>query len=309
MYSGYQQLFDMEVYDQKALQQTEEQFQSIFDLWNTYNRWNQSFHNWCTKDFLQLDVEQIQVQVQEFYKDSYSMNKKLKLDVSEKLKEKVEDFRHLVPSIVELGNKDMKPRHWEKIFHKLGRAWYPGSTFSLQDLESYSIFDHRETISEISAAASGEAALEKSLETIKEGWSKMSFILVNHRDQKDLFILGGLDDIYTLLEENQVSLQAMMGSRFIMGVQGEVEAWEKKLAILSETLDEWVQCQKQWIYLENIFSAEDIQRQLPSESIKFQGVDKTWKDIMRNVCIVIKKIVFILLFKKKKIFFILSYLS
>ena len=34
------------------------------------------------------------------------------------------------------------------------------------------------------------------------------------------------------------------------------------------------------MYLENIFSAEDIQKQLPNESKLFQKVDRFWKDTM-----------------------------
>jgi dynein heavy chain len=34
------------------------------------------------------------------------------------------------------------------------------------------------------------------------------------------------------------------------------------------------------MYLENIFNAEDIQKQLPNEARQFQQVDKFWKDTM-----------------------------
>ena len=60
----------------------------------------------------------------------------------------------------------------------------------------------------------------------------------------------------------------------------QVEAWEKRLAVLSETLDEWVTVQRNWMYLETIFCAEDIQKQLPEEAAKFQAVDKMWKVMM-----------------------------
>ena len=56
-----------------------------------------------------------------------------------------------------------------------------------------------------------------------------------------------------------------------------MEEWEKRLALLSETLDEWVAVQRNWMYLETIFCAEDIQKQLPEEAAKFQAVDKMWK--------------------------------
>ena len=36
-------------------------------------------------------------------------------------------------------------------------------------------------------------------------------------------------------------------------------------------------------FLQSIFSAPDIQRQLPAEAKMFMTVDKSWKDIMRKV--------------------------
>jgi dynein heavy chain len=33
----------------------------------------------------------------------------------------------------------------------------------------------------------------------------------------------------------------------------DVEEWEKRLATISETIDEWMVCQKSWMYLESIF--------------------------------------------------------
>ena len=47
--------------------------------------------------------------------------------------------------------------------------------------------------------------------------------------------------------------------------------------------DEWLECQRAWLYLESIFSAPDIQRQLPAEAKMFMTVDKSYKEIMRNV--------------------------
>ncbi|ETP28227.1 hypothetical protein F442_22488 [Phytophthora nicotianae P10297] len=49
----------------------------------------------------------------------------------------------------------------------------------------------------------------------------MEFTCVSHREQNDVFILGSLKDILMLLEDNQVGLQTMTGSRFIMGVKDE----------------------------------------------------------------------------------------
>lgn len=43
-----------------------------------------------------------------------------------------------------------------------------------------------------------------------------------------------------------------------------------------------LQVQKSWMYLEPIFSAQDIQKQLPSEYRAFDHVHKQLRDIMRR---------------------------
>jgi len=42
-------------------------------------------------------------------------------------------------------------------------------------------------------------------------------------------------------------------------------------------------CQNNWIYLESIFAAPDIQRQLPNEAKLFNQVNNSWKSIMQKV--------------------------
>ena len=42
--------------------------------------------------------------------------------------------------------------------------------------------------------------------------------------------------------------------------------------LFSRTLDEWMKCQRNWLYLEPVFTTADIQRQLPQESGLFNQV-------------------------------------
>ena len=41
-------------------------------------------------------------------------------------------------------------------------------------------------------------------------------------------------------------------------------------------------CQRSWLYLEPIFSSEDINRQLPVESKRYQTMDRMWRKIMNG---------------------------
>lgn len=75
----------------------------------------------------------------------------------------------------------------------------------------------------------------------------------------------------------------MKGSPFISNIEDGVKDWEKLLLYTLQMLDEWLKFQRTWIYLEPIFSSEDIVTQLPKESKKFATVDLTYRKIMTTV--------------------------
>lgn len=58
--------------------------------------------------------------------------------------------------------------------------------------------------------------------------------------------------------------------------------WEHKLMLISDVIEEWLAVQRNWQYLENIFSTSEIQSQLPIETAKFNQVDKFWEDLMNK---------------------------
>lgn len=49
---------------------------------------------------------------------------------------------------------------------------------------------------------------------------------------------------------------------------------------IQDILDALIKCQLTWLYLEPIFSSEDIIAQMPVEGGKFGIVDGYWKNIM-----------------------------
>jgi len=279
-YAGYQRLFNVPELQNQELDLGKEKFEQLKALWECVNNWSVKYKHWSDVQFTDMQVEEVDKEVQGFFKESFAFHKKLGTKVSETLKDKISDFKAIMPNVMDLGNPNIRARHWEKLFKLINENYYNDMPFSLSFLIKAGIMNHKDAVQETSASASGEAQLEDSLEKIRKGWEKQAFTVLTHRDQHGLFILGSLEDIFTLLEDNQVTLQTMLGSRYIRGIQDRVDEWEKKLAVLSETLDEWLVCQRTWMYLENIFGAEDIQKQLPAESQKFLVVDRGWKTIM-----------------------------
>lgn len=106
------------------------------------------------------------------------------------------------------------------------------------------------------------------LNALEETWKKIEFVVKPYKD-KDALIIDEVDVIYTALDEGLATINMILGSRYVKPLRNEAENMKKSLFTLNMVVDEWVKCQKQWIYLENIFGAADIKRQLPVESGKF----------------------------------------
>ena len=62
----------------------------------------------------------------------------------------------------------------------------------------------------------------------------MNFEVKNHRDQDGLWILASSEEITMLLEDNQVTLQTVLSSRFVLGIKEEVDRWDVRLRHFSE---------------------------------------------------------------------------
>jgi uncharacterized membrane protein len=84
--------------------------------------------------FTELNTDDIEKEVSVFFKDSFSFHKKLNNKVSEMLKDKVSEFKLLVPNIQDLGNKNMRARHYEKIFKLIKENYYADMPFTLLQL-------------------------------------------------------------------------------------------------------------------------------------------------------------------------------
>jgi dynein heavy chain len=80
--------------------------------------------------------------------------------------------------------------------------------------------------------------------------------------------------MYTYLDEGLAEINMILGNRFVKIMRTKADKVKKDLTLLSAAVEEWFDVQKQWCYLENIFSGGSIKQQLPEESKIFEAVNK-----------------------------------
>ena len=66
----------------------------------------------------------------------------------------------------------------------------------------------------------------------------------------------------------------MKSSPYASSFTVRIATWEATLTHLLSLTEEWLKVQSTWQYLQPIFGSEDIVKQMPSESKKFDTVDR-----------------------------------
>ncbi|XP_069845209.1 dynein axonemal heavy chain 6 isoform X1 [Dipodomys merriami] len=284
-YKSYQKNFKVEVSKFDALEEVCAELKLKQLLWDSLSEWDKLHQEWLKSRFDLLDPEFLNSQVSRYAKFVTQLEKGLPPNnVVPLLKSKVEKMKEKLPVIIDLRNPTLKARHWAAIEQTVDAHLIDVEVpLTLERLSELHVFDFGQEIQDISGQASGEASLEVILKKVEDSWKTTEFVTLTHRDAKDVFILGGTDDIQVLLDDSTINIATIASSRYVGPLKTRVDEWQKQLTLFNQTLEEWLNCQRNWLYLESIFNAPDIQRQLPAEAKMFLQVDKSWKEIMRKV--------------------------
>ena len=187
------------------------------------------------------------------------------------------------PLLSDMKSEAVRERHWIKIF----KALRPGKRYSQMSLTLGNVWDLQLAASEpvirdIIAQAQGEMALEEFLRQVRETWQNYSLELVNYQNKCRL--IRGWDDLFAKCSDNLNSLQAMRHSPYYKEFEDEASSWEDKLTRVHVLFDVWIDVQRQWVYLEGVFTGNaDIKHLLPIETSRFQNINSEFFTLLKKV--------------------------
>ncbi|KAI9851336.1 MAG: hypothetical protein M1838_003977 [Thelocarpon superellum] len=183
----------------------------------------------------------------------------------------------------EMKSEAVRERHWVKILKALKpQTRYAASAMTLGDVWDLHLASSEPVIRDIIAQAQGEMALEEFLKQVRETWTSYALELVNYQNKCRL--IRGWDDLFAKCSENLNSLQAMRHSPYYKEFEEEAASWEDKLNRVHVLFDVWIDVQRQWVYLEGVFTGNaDIKHLLPIESSRFQNINSEFFAVMKKV--------------------------
>ncbi|KAF3767358.1 hypothetical protein M406DRAFT_89859 [Cryphonectria parasitica EP155] len=183
----------------------------------------------------------------------------------------------------DLKSEAVRDRHWTKIWKQIkpGKRYSPVS-MTLGDVWDLNLVATEVIIKDIITQAQGEMALEEFLKQVKEDWTNYHLDLVNYQNKCRL--IRGWDELFAKCSENLNSLQAMRHSPYYKEFEEEASTWEDRLNRVHVLFDVWIDVQRQWVYLEGVFTGNaDIKHLLPIESSRFQNINSEFSAVMKKV--------------------------
>ncbi|KAL1398756.1 hypothetical protein pipiens_008712 [Culex pipiens pipiens] len=279
-------LLQIEVSFFPALNEMIDKMAPIEKLWHTAYKFDSCHEVWYFGSFKELDASVISSAVEEMFNSITVLLKELAGSpqakrVAEQIRMKIDKFKVYLPVLESICRQGLCERHWAQISSELGQEVNPEVQHSLGLMVDIDIMKILNRLEEISNAAGKEYELNIQLVNMQEEWMDVKFVCASYRDS-DMSILSSVDDIQTLLDDHILKAQAMRGSPYIAALGTKATNWEDKLISMQDIIDSWLQVQATWMYLEPIFSSEDIMRQMPTEGRHFKTVDKQFRKVMRH---------------------------
>ncbi|KAH0571585.1 Dynein heavy chain [Spironucleus salmonicida] len=214
----------------------------------------------------------------------------------------IDNFMIYIPLIEALRNPGLKPSHWMEVsnFTKTGKQIASDQQFTLQQLLDEGLMeeDKLENVIRISELATRQSMIDQQLLKMLDDWKSieldMKLFAIDEipqvtppgdppkppRQQK-YYIVKTFDDSISLLDEQFSIIQGLRASVFGKSKEFKtrIDDHDNTLNKLQDIIDEWIKFQRLWLYLQPIFSSEDIKRQLPTETILFTEVCLFWTEI------------------------------
>ncbi|EGR32288.1 hypothetical protein IMG5_089580 [Ichthyophthirius multifiliis] len=264
-------------------------------LWEYCIGFEMDLQDWTQSPIIFKNFNLIEKKVNQiFYKGSINLCKTfidlqndLALNVSLEFKKEIENFRDKMWIIEYLSNEAMSnlkksQSHWKEIFAYANITDIePIERLNLKVLIDKGLGNYKEHIQEISIKANKQWKIERKLKEMEDKVKVVKIEIIRYK-KTGTFILKGVQQIQQFFDDQLNNLIMMKASPYIKPILKYAQSLEHKIIVFQDTLEQWNKCQRGWMYLEPIFTSEDIIKKMEKEKKKFDKIDNFWKVTMNQ---------------------------
>jgi hypothetical protein len=249
-------------------------------------KWTEQSVNWLESPFVQLRAETLNTTIIQ----SMRLITKLKRTLTDQpiliervltpLTAQIDQFKKRLPLLTRLRHPGIKTKHWELISDVVGFTVQPSLELNLQEFLDLNLERWKEPLTEIAAVAAQEYNIESALDQLDAELQQLKFSSAPFR-RSGHFILTEIDQVISTIDDQIVTTQTLLTSPYIGPVKKRAL---DKLDFLRENhhcLDQWILCQRSWLYLQPIFTGTSIQQKLYKEAREWTMVDQIWGSVMK----------------------------
>ncbi|KAI3381764.1 hypothetical protein SNEBB_005804 [Seison nebaliae] len=276
-------IFGVPKVEYPVLDATKQELDFLNRLYSLYRVVNTAIDSFYDMTWSDVDIELVGEKIHEFQVLCNRLPTELKTWAAYvDLKKRIDDFKECVPLLEMMTNKSMQLRHWVRIEQVTGHTFAVESpTFLLKNVMEAPLLKNKDDITEICLTAMKEKDIEYKLKQIKHEWDEREFSFSTFKNRGELLLEGAeVTEAITILEESLMNLSSLLSNRYNTFFRQPIQQFINKLTMTNDILENWVQVQNLWIYLEAVFASGDIAKQLPKEAKRFSNIDKSWLKIM-----------------------------
>ncbi|KAI9494709.1 dynein heavy chain [Zychaea mexicana] len=275
---------DLEQTSEARLDPVLEELRDLKSVWTALAKVWQSLYEIRDTPWSSVVPRKVRQSVDELVNSTKEMpNRMRQYAAYEYVQETLRQLLRVNPIVSDLKSEALRERHWRQVF----KALKVEGRFTLSEMTIGHLWDldlkrNEQLVRDVILQAQGEMALEEFLKQVKETWANYVLDLVNYQNKCRL--IRGWDDLFNKSSEHINSLTAMKLSPYYKAFEEDAASWEDKLNRVHVLFDVWIDVQRQWVYLEGIFSGSvDIKHLLPVETSRFQSINSEFLTVMKKV--------------------------
>eukprot|EP00960_Hanusia_phi_P043077 755854-Hanusia_phi.AAC.7 len=278
----------------RALQdQCHSELRQMVQMWHMVDMIEYQVGQWKTTLWNDIECESMEEGAKTLFKQLRSQDKFVKgTDCFTICEQNVKNFLSTIPLVSDLRHPSMRDRHWNMLMDLTGVKFQIDDSFKLDDLLRLELHKFEDDVGEIVNRAQKEEKMEQALKKIGSTWVGLEFNFIQHKDT-DVQLVKLSEEDFETLEDHQLQIQNMMGSRYLSTFEDEaicqgaqvqtVSSWQKTLSAVSDVVSIMNEIQRTWAYLETLFiGSDEVKKELPEDTERFAGIDNDVRKVLAD---------------------------